>query len=156
MGREVGGGFRMGNTRTLMADSSQCMAKPIHYCKVKKKKKASACQAGDPGSNPGEGNGSPFQWFCLGSPMDRGAWWATVHGVSKSQTELSDFATPWIVAHLPLSGEFSRREYWGGLPFPSPGDLTQGLNPGLLHCRQILYHLSHQGSPKQQYSITIM
>ena len=39
MGREVGGGFRMGNTRTLMADSSQCMAKPIHYCKLKKKKK---------------------------------------------------------------------------------------------------------------------
>ena len=35
MGREVGGGFRMGNTYTLMADSSQCMAKPIQYCKVK-------------------------------------------------------------------------------------------------------------------------
>ena len=35
MGREVGGGFRMGNTCTLMADSSQCMAKPIQYCKVK-------------------------------------------------------------------------------------------------------------------------
>ena len=35
MGREVGGGFRMGNTCTLLADSSQCMAKPIQYCKVK-------------------------------------------------------------------------------------------------------------------------
>ena len=35
MGRELGGGFRMGNTCTLMVDSSQCMAKPIHYCKVK-------------------------------------------------------------------------------------------------------------------------
>ena len=35
MGSEVGGGFRMGNTCTLMADSSQCMAKPIQYCKVK-------------------------------------------------------------------------------------------------------------------------
>ena len=34
-GREVGGGFRMGNTCTLMADSSQCMAKPIQYCRVK-------------------------------------------------------------------------------------------------------------------------
>ena len=37
-GREVGGWFRMGNTRTPMADSSQCMAKPIQYCKVKLKK----------------------------------------------------------------------------------------------------------------------
>ena len=38
--------------------------------------------------------------------------------------------------------------YWSGLPFPSPGIFsTQGLNPGLLHCRQILNHLSHQGSP---------
>ena len=36
MGREVGGGFRMGNTYTPMADSCQCMAKPIQYCKVKK------------------------------------------------------------------------------------------------------------------------
>ena len=35
MRREVGGGFRMGNTCTLMVDSSQCMAKPIQYCKVK-------------------------------------------------------------------------------------------------------------------------
>ena len=42
--------------------------------------------------------------------------------------------------------EFSRDEYWNGLPFPFPGIfLTQGLNPGLLHCRQILYCLSHQG-----------
>ena len=37
MGREVGGAFRMGNTCTPMADSCQCMAKPIQYCKVKKK-----------------------------------------------------------------------------------------------------------------------
>ena len=35
MGREVGGGFRMENTRTLMMDYSQCMAKPMQYCKVK-------------------------------------------------------------------------------------------------------------------------
>ena len=38
MGREVGGGFRMGNTCTPMADSCQCTAKPIQYCIVKKKK----------------------------------------------------------------------------------------------------------------------
>ena len=39
MGREVQGGFRMGNTCTLVVDSCQCMAKPIQYCKAKKKKR---------------------------------------------------------------------------------------------------------------------
>ena len=38
------------------------------------------------GRSPGEGYGNPLQYFCLGNPMDRAAWWATVHGVSKSQT----------------------------------------------------------------------
>ena len=41
---------------------------------------------------------------------------------------------------------FSQQEYWSGLPRPPSGDLpAQGLNPGLPHCRQILYHLSYQG-----------
>ena len=39
----------------------------------------------------GEGNGTPFQHSCLENPTDRGAWWATVHGVAKSRTQLSDF-----------------------------------------------------------------
>ena len=39
----------------------------------------------------GEGNGNPLQYSCLENPMDGGAWWATVHGVAKSQTRLSDF-----------------------------------------------------------------
>ena len=39
----------------------------------------------------GEGNGTPLQYSRLENPMDGGAWWATVHGVSKSQTRLSDF-----------------------------------------------------------------
>ena len=43
-----------------------------------------------PGSGifPGEGNGNPLQYSCLENPMDRGAWWATVHGVMKRQTRL--------------------------------------------------------------------
>ena len=51
------------------------------------------------------------------------------------------FGAPWTAAHqAPLSTGFSRQEYWSGLPFPLPGIfLTQGLNPGLLNCRQILY-----------------
>ena len=56
----------------------------------------SACNAGDlgliPGSgrSPGEGNGNPLQFSCLDNSRDRGAWQAIVHGVTKSQTRLSD------------------------------------------------------------------
>ena len=53
--------------------------------------------AGDPGSSipgsrryPGEGNGNPLQYSCLENSMDKGTWWATVHGVTKSQKLLSD------------------------------------------------------------------
>ena len=59
--------------------------------------KESTCNAGDLGSisglgrSPGEGNGYPLQYSCLENSTDRGAWWATVHGVEKSETRLSDF-----------------------------------------------------------------
>ena len=58
------------------------------------------------------------------------------------------FATPWTVAHqAPLSMGFSRQEYWSGCRFLLQGIFpTQGLNPGLRHCRQTLSRLSHQGS----------
>ena len=68
--------------------------------------KASACNAGDLGSipglgrSPGEGNGNPLQYSCLENPMDRGAWWATVHGVLKSQTRLSDFTFTFTMVDL--------------------------------------------------------
>ena len=58
--------------------------------------KTPRASAGDmgwiPGSerSPGKGNGNPLQYSCLGNPMDRGAWWALVHSVAKSQTQLSD------------------------------------------------------------------
>ena len=59
--------------------------------------KVSAYNAGDLGSipglgrSPGEGKGNPLQYSCLENPMNRGSWQATVHGVAKSQTRLSDF-----------------------------------------------------------------
>ena len=59
--------------------------------------KASTCNAGDPSSipglqrSPGEGNGNPLQYSYLKNPMDRGPWQATVHGVTKSRTQLNDF-----------------------------------------------------------------
>ena len=58
--------------------------------------KASACNAGDPGlvpvlgRYPGGRNGNTLQYPCLENPMDRGAWRAAVHGVAKSQTQLSN------------------------------------------------------------------
>ena len=42
------------------------------------------------GRSPGEGNGNPLQYSCLGNPMDRGAWQATVHGVANSRIQLSN------------------------------------------------------------------
>ena len=63
-------------------------------CPKKKKKKKLLASAGDIrdvgsipglGRSPGEGNGKPLQYSCLENPMDRGAWWAIVHGVAKSQ-----------------------------------------------------------------------
>ena len=58
------------------------------------------------------------------------------------------FVTPWTVAcQAPLSIEISRQEYWSGLPFPSPEDLSNPvIKPASPTMRQILYHLSHQGS----------
>ena len=58
--------------------------------------KESTCNAGNldsisgSGRSPGGGYGHPLKYSCLENPMDRGAWWATVHGVSKSQTQLSN------------------------------------------------------------------
>ena len=141
--------------------------------------------------------------------MDREAWWAMVHRVSKSQTRLKQFSTS-LMGTRNTSGkdqralrqtgpddsetisinykafddreviqctaqawvrsakcsascsvvsdslrapwtEFSRPEYWNGQFFPSPGIFpTQGSNPGFLHCRQILYQMSHKVSTKDR------
>ena len=69
------------------------------------------------------------------------------------------FETPWTVAYqASFSMRFPRQEYWSGLSFPSPGDLLDwGIKPGLLHCRQFLYCLSHQGgqTSKAEMSVTL-
>ena len=63
---------------------------------------------------------------------------------------MSDSATPRSLAcQAPLSMELPRQVYWSGLPCPPPGDVPNpGIEPGLPHCRQTLYCLSHQGSPE--------
>ena len=64
------------------------------------------------------------------------------------------FVTPWTASRrAPLSMEFSRQEYWRRLPCPCPGIfLTQGSNSGLLHCRWILYPLSHLRAQVNHFS----
>ena len=63
--------------------------------------KNQGANAGDAGStsvserSPGGGNGNPLQYSCVENPKDRGAWWATVHGVTKSQTRLMPKHAPW-------------------------------------------------------------
>ena len=95
---------------------------------------------------PGERNDNPLQYSCLENSMDGGAWQATVHGIAKSRTRLSDFTSfslelflhsssvaYWAPTDLGSSSftvlfilfiGFSRQEYWSGLPFPSPVDLV--------------------------------
>ena len=80
--------------------------------------KASACNVRDLGSipglgrSPGEGNGNLLQYSFLENPMDGGAWWAIVHGVAKSQTQLSDFTFTFIMfswERLKAGGEGDNR-----------------------------------------------
>ena len=94
--------------------------------------KASAYNAGDPGSipgsgrSPGEGNGNPLQYSCLENPMDGGAWWATIHGVAKCRTRLSDFTFHFpgrSVRALFLCTPLPRRDL-----FSSPNDTPVSLS----------------------------
>ena len=72
--------------------------------------KASAYNVGYSGSipgsgrSPGDGNGNPLQYSCLENPTDGGAWLASVHGVAKSQTRLSDFTTTREALHAAVHG----------------------------------------------------
>ena len=76
--------------------------------------KESTCNIGDPGSIPGSGrspggrNGYPLQYSCLENPMDRGALWATVHGVAKSQAWLTEWIS--LSFHSELQVRFFLKE----------------------------------------------
>ena len=83
-----------------------------------------------PGSriSAGVGNGKPFQYSCLGNPMDRGAWQATVHGVTKCRTQLHGLQPARLLCLWDFPGKNT-----GVLPFLLQGSFpTQGSNPCLL------------------------
>ena len=79
------------------------MARASKVAQVVKNSSANAGDSADSGSipgyekSPGERNGKPLQYSCLGNPLDRGAWRATVHGVAKSQAKLSNFTRTHVV-----------------------------------------------------------
>ena len=83
--------------------------------------KSKADISGLPRVPGGEGNGNPLQYSCLGNPVDRGAWQATVHGVTKSQTGLRDF-------HFSETRELGIQRRAG---FSLAGGIIQGQKKGL-------------------------
>ena len=98
--------------------------------------KASAYTVGDLGLIPGsgrslgEGNSTPLQYSCLENPMDGGAWWASVHGVTESQTRLSDFTSLSFTAVLVLG-----RQTWAHfLQDVSDTRLSSPPSLPILHC----------------------
>ena len=106
--------------------------------------KESTCQAGDAGSIPrlgissGEGNGNPFQYSCLENPMDRGAWWAIVHGVTKIWTWLNTHThTPH--SRLSLSFSFLEAAIITNVGLPLLKNLAVCVGPTYSYYRYITY-----------------
>ena len=114
------------------------------------------------GRSPGGGHGNPLQYSCLENPKDRGAWWATtVHGVAKTQTRLKRLSTLSCWSEMNVAQLCPTLCDSTDCPWNFPGQNagvgslsllqgifpTQGSNPGLPHCRWILYQLSQRGSP---------
>ena len=75
----------------------------------------------------GEGNGTPLPYSCLETPMDRGAWWAAVHGVAKGRTRLSDFT--FTFHFLPLEKEMATHS--SALAWRIPGMAEPGGLPSM-------------------------
>ena len=120
----------------------------------------SACKAEDMGSvsgsekSPEEGNGNPLQYSCLENSMDRGAWWAIVHGVAKSQAQLKQ-----LHAHTPLvfPGSSGGKEsacrcrrpgfnpWVGKIPWRRKWQLTPAFLPGKFHGQRGLVGYSPWG-----------
>ena len=105
--------------------------------------KESDCNEGDPGliprlgRSPGEGNGYPLQYSCLENSIGRGAWWATVHGVTKSWTQLSDYSFQYKMFSVlkkqfgrgPMGQKTHQRPLWESVFSPSFHHLPPAQQP---------------------------
>ena len=69
------------------------------------------------GRSPGEGNGNPFQYSCLGNTMDRGAWWATVHGVT-IESDMTERAHTHTIYWYPHTLSSKQKAFLRGLAHP--------------------------------------
>ena len=104
---------------------------------------ASACNAGDLGSipgsgrSPGEGNGNPLQYSLLEYPMDGGAWQATVHGVAKSRTWLSNFTFTLNISLSYWSATAKSLQSCPTLCDPIDGSPPDSPVPGILQARTL-------------------
>ena len=85
-GLEVGSGARVSNS----PDTCYQVALVVKNRPASAGNVRDTCSIPGSGRSPGGGHGNPFQYSCLENPMDRGAWWAMVQRVKKSQTQLSD------------------------------------------------------------------
>ena len=99
----------------------KCLSGKECTCQCRRHKRSRSIP--ESGRSPGIGDGNLLQYSCLGSSIDRGAWQAPVHGDSPGKNT-------GVGCHALLQGIFP----------------AHGSNSGLLHCRWILYHLSHQRS----------
>ena len=98
--------------------------------------------------SPGEENGNPLQYSCLENPMDGGAWWAIVHGVTKSWTWLSDFTFTFMIFLNPF--------HYGFLLFiftcKEPCLLSLGLSQKQFFCKHLWFWCAHWGRWAQDFS----
>ena len=118
--------------------SKLCPPLPSYYLSLPggSEVKASVLQCRRPGFDPWVGKipwrrkCNPLQYSCLENPMEGGAWWATVHGVAKSQSQLSDFTFTFLSIFLSPCVSLSRSS-----PFLTKMSLDLGrtLNPGWFH-----------------------
>ena len=100
------------------------------------------------GRFPGEGNDSPFQYSCLEKPVDRGAWWATVHGIARVGHDL---------AAKPPPQEGKRDQVLQRLPRPCPGnEETRGPTVAFLQCSGDGCHLVPGPAPGADLPVCVL
>ena len=121
--------------------------------------KQSACSAGDPGSilrlgrSPGEGNGNPLQYSCLENPMDRGAWQAAVHGVTRVGHDLVTKPPPPCILMTVLG--YSVVSYSATCQVCSlPGSSVHGIFQAIIQEQGAIFYSRESSQPRNRTCIS--